>query len=207
MKLLFITIIQLLATVALPQKSKTFFVEYFHKQESPILLPNDGKTNFIVTYPDSNNKQIIDTVAGSLSFDSFKFETLVFMIANHDSSKTFFSTVKTASDNVNISINTPDTLFYSRKGTWTKVSSGEFESIASLSISVVETKEKKNILGYECIKYVSLDAETDIVFWASKQLPCTILPYTGLKQFKYGILEVEDLKNKSHTKATKIRTL
>ncbi len=56
-----------------------------------------------------------------------------------------------------------------------------------------ETGEKKNILGYECTKFVSKRNTTDsmkIEIWATRRMPSYINPVFQLTGFPYGILEV-----------------
>jgi hypothetical protein len=203
-----------------------FFQTAFSQSNAPYLVTYSIKMKYEL--PDSvKNKKIEvklnfgnDTTAageltefllGDFMKEPIDIDLSLYIIANSDSSKLFFDPNNNSNTpgnvGVRINLNTPDTIFY-KKGQWRK-SGKDDEPISLITWNVIETKEKKNILGYECIKFVSLDStrKEDIVIWASKKLPNTILPTTGLKEFKYGILEIDNIKNHSHTIAIKVERL
>ena len=104
-----------------------------------------------------------------------------------------------------IKINTPDTLFYKNQQ-WSSVKDGVITSLPLITISYDMTDEHKKILGYDCIKFnASNDLNKEYYeIWACKTLPKTLLPIAGLKEFKYGILEMKEKSGLWDVKAIEI---
>jgi hypothetical protein len=158
----------------------------------------------------SASENIMAALLGDFLKGPINIELSMYILANTDSSKIFFESndgSKTEGQKgVNVNISTPDTFYY-KEGNWRKL--GGTGPVTLVSLVLIETGEKKKILGYECIKFVSSDStgKENVVIWASKELPGTLIPYTGLKEFKYGILEIDNIKNQSHTMATKVKRL
>jgi hypothetical protein len=199
---------------ASPQQKAGYFVAYTYKQKSEIPdSVKNKKMNVEVKYINdtSVSNEITESSIGQILTGSLNFELPVYIIANIDSSKMFFESDGDFNSNekkgISINVSTPDTIYY-KKDEWRKLNEGD-SPIPVVSFDVLETKEKKVILGYECIKFVLLDnsKKEQIIFWASKGLPNTLLPYTGLKKFKYGILEIDHKRDKWHTVATRIKKL
>ena len=155
------------------QKTPTFKVQYLSKQKAK--LDNAIKSQIgTVTYRDSNNVERTIQTPIKFDFSDFEFEAIGFIIANSESSKTYYAgTGNQTSGDVAIAINTPDTIYYN-KGNWKSLSDGKYSKVPIQKIDVTETKETKKILGYDCIKFISKDG--NIEFWASKSLPNTLLP-------------------------------
>jgi hypothetical protein len=155
--------------------------------------------------------EIMELLLGDFIKNQIGVDLSLYIIANADSSKLFFDSKDESNSieqkGISLNINTPDTIYY-KKGQWRKLGGGD-ETISIITLDLIETKETKKILGYECIKFVSVDSITKekVVIWASKKLPNTLLPFTGLNEFKYGILEIDNTKNGSHTVAVKIEKL
>jgi GLPGLI family protein len=155
----------------------------------------------------SASDNVMEFLLGDFLTKPIDVDLSLYIIANADSSKLIFDADDSrneGNDGIRINLNTPDTIFY-KKDQWRKTGNND-EPISTITLNVTETKEKKNILGYECIKFVSLDStrKENVIIWASKKLPNTLVPFIGLKGFKYGILEVNNIETNSHTIATKV---
>jgi hypothetical protein len=185
----------------------TYQVEYVTKQRT--VFPDSVKNQKVegkIVYKDSNNVTQTVTTPFDFKVPDFDFEAVFTIVANDSSSKMFFGSIDHQKNGVAIMVNTPDTIYYSR-GNWTRLYEGNLEAVNVQTFKVKETKETKVILGFQCSKFVT-DNE-DVIFWASKKLPNTLLPHTGLQGFKFGILEIQNLKDNIHTiarKVTKIKT-
>lgn len=204
--------------VPFAQKKQTFLVEYFFEQKQILTTLTDSvkerKVPISVFYTSNGDTTKTDTVEGTIRdlVGSFNFAAAFYMLANQDMSKTFFKLGNNSnfeSDrNIALTVNTPDTIFYFHKR-WYKTNEDSMKKVDLVDISVVNTSETKDILGYKCVKFVSSGKDKDkkIIFWASKDLPATLIPYSGLKSFGYGILQIDDLKRGLFTKATRITKL
>lgn len=203
MKFIFIfTFALLIFGAASAQNGSTFTVEYLTKQRTMFAdSVKNQKVEGKIIYTDSNNVTQSITSPVSFRLPDIELEAIFSIIADNESSKMFFGSIEQQKTNIGVVVNTPDTIFYS-KGNWTRLYDGVLEPIEGQSFQVKETQETKLILGYKCIKFVSPDE--DLIFWACKDLPNTLLPYTGLQQFKYAILEIQRGIDNLHTIATEI---
>ena len=107
-----------------------------------------------------------------------------------------------------LTIHTPDTILYC-DNKWSTVSRAKRTSIPLKKLSFEITGEHKLILGYICDKFLVKDIEAGETYfiWASKALPKTLNPVTGLTGFKYGILEATQINDSWSVLATKITKL
>ena len=210
-------------SITFAQKKQTFLVEYFSEQKTiSTSLADSVKERkvpikvYTIYNGDTTKTDTIETSIGDL-IGSSNFSMTFYILSNKDISKTFYTLgnkSNSGSDaktpfNINVSV---DTIFYDRKN-WYKMSDGliERDSVGTYyaKISFMKTSEIKNILGYKCIKFVSSgkDKDKNISFWGCKDLPATLIPYAGITNFGYGILQVDNPKLGSVTKATKITKL
>lgn len=183
--------------------SQTFSVEYNSKQKTSFAdsVKNQAVSGKIF-YKDSNDVQQTLSSPIFIQLPDFEVEMTFTIQASKNGSKMYFGNSSSMQKNIGVNVITPDTIYYSN-GQWSRIVDGQLEAVETVEIAVTETKETKNILGYICSKYISSDGT--ITFWASKGLPNTLLPYTGLKWFKCGILEISNPSLNFHTQATAIK--
>lgn len=206
------------------QKPKLYFVAYHYSQSSynkemadsvKKQIGNDASAKIIVA-GDSTYEATLDEILPDIG--KFSFDAPVYMLANKDSSRLFFNMnqqdSKSLTDNginlnITSAINTPDTLFF-KNGIWT-IQRGEIKEPydSPVTFDVTETNETKEILGYQCKKYLALDnyGKPEITIWATKELPNTLVPCVGLTSFVSAILEVEHKSDNWQLKVQKIKLL
>lgn len=206
------------------QSDSTFLVTFLSSQtvdlnqnsNSTAPVGNQDKGRTVIVLGDTTYESTLGEMEKLIS--TFNFSTTYWILANKDSSKSYFRmdnseiipNEKEPEDNSNISVSVsmPDTNFY-KDGRWIIQRGTSTKIPEPVTLEVLETKEKKVILGYLCTKFVAKDStgNPSIFIWASDRLPNTLLPFTGLTGFKYGILEIDHKSKGWHTKATRIRIL
>ena len=186
-------------------KPKKFEVIYL-VQVNSVKITSDKKvplTNKYI-YNDTTIKIVTgDSMYISEIVKNIKFQKEIKIRADKNESYTVFLSDENSG---NVKINTPDTLIYRNKQ-WTRVRNNEHENISNINLQFTETKDHKQILKYNCLKFLALNLATNekYIIWASKELPGTLLPMTGLAGFKYGILEMKEVSNKWKAEAKEIR--
>lgn len=206
------------------QQDSSFLVSYSYKQKIAINQTSDSSGNGATNNHAENAPVGSDSTnngsAGEVKtlIDEFSLSVSAFILANKDSSKTYFRLHTVEADpnsseqgtNVDLysSVNMPDTIFY-KNGDWSIQMQGDWIVPDRVELVVVETNEKKMILGYSCKKYIANDSEgkPGITIWATEKLPNTLLPYTGLSSFKGGILEIEHKGEEWHAVAQRIEII
>jgi hypothetical protein len=186
-------------------KLKKFEVVYLIKVNS-VKITSDKKvplTNKYISNDTTIRIQTGDSMYVSEIVKGIKFQKKIKIVADKNESFTFFLADE---DPLHVRINTPDTLIY-RNNQWIRVSDNKYDNIKRLVLEFTETKEHKQILKYDCMKFLAVNKATNekYTIWASKQLPNTLLPMTGIVGFKYGILEIEESMNKWKAEAEEIK--
>jgi hypothetical protein len=207
--------------LAISQQDTSFLVSYSYKQKIAINQSSNSSGNETTQRKDdklpAGSDSTRDGSAGEVKnlIDEFSFSVTAFILANKDSSKTYFRLQAIEADpnsndqgvNVDLysSVNMPDTIFY-KSGDWSIQMQGDWIVPDRVELMPVETNEKKLILGYWCKKYIANNSEgkSGIIIWATEELPNTLLPYTGLSTFRGGILEIEHMSEEWHAVAKKI---
>jgi GLPGLI family protein len=132
------------------------------------------------------------------------FTANVTMRAGEKSSYMFFSMNETSPSTINMK--TPDTLFYENTS-WKSVSDGKVSIKKSIELLLTITDQHKTLLGYDCTKFLAKNPANsrEYEIWGTTSLPKTLLPFTGLKEFPVGILEINETSGLWSIKATSIR--
>jgi hypothetical protein len=180
-----------------------FIVTSYLPQETAITVNFICRVNRMQAPVDSNipikRVKVVDgdTVlieADSISIDELfaiiSFEQSVRVTAFRDHSYWLFGDNTLGSG---INMHTPDSIVF-RDGAWFSVKQQTKTIIPIEPLEFHNTGEKKNILGFSCIKFTASSAGSNhkYVIWATSSLPQTLLPMSGLKPFGYGILEMEE---------------
>ena len=147
------------------QQDSSFLVSYSYKQKIAINQTVDSSGNKATNNHTENAPVGSDSTnngsAGEVKtlIDEFSLSVSAFILANKDSSKTYFRLHTIEADpnsseqgtNVDLysSVNMPDTIFY-KNGDWSIQMQGDWIVPDRVELVVVETNEKKMILGYRC---------------------------------------------------------
>ena len=153
---------------------------------------------FIITYQYS-----VDIKEGNINFP---FTMTYRVIGNKDSSTSYFIEAdKGESQNISIDINLPDRVVFDGKH-WNSIKNGTRTREPFQEQNVVSTNEKKNILGYECQKFISKFPDSSTAeIWVCKSLPGTLMPAGGGKPLGGAILEWRMAEKNILFKATSIQ--
>jgi hypothetical protein len=212
MKIILLQILIIAAFSCFGQKTK-YLVKYFYEQKSIVFNFSDSlkKTKIKISWNGNDstaNNQILDSIYLNMPSIKFNMETYFFILADFQTSKTFFKNKPEDTSTIHLKMHTPYTVYYANKK-WTSLKNENISEIPTIKINAIGTKKRKKILGYECIKFITKDKsnKVEMIIWACKKLPKSLLPYTGLVDFKYGILEIENFKEKWHSYAIEIKKL
>ena len=196
----FFSILLLFIFISFPHREVK--VVYIFNQHGFDKLPEKKIKTTVIT----NKNGIPEKSEDSMSLNQIgKFISFSGYITMYASSKSSYSLLNFNEISNNMKINTPDTLFY-EKQQWSSVKDGVKTNLPLTIISYSKTDEHKTILGYDCIKFNACNNlnKESYEIWASKDLPETLLPITGLKEFKYGVLAMKERSGLWDVKAIKI---
>jgi GLPGLI family protein len=208
MKYFFLVLLTLITIPSISQKSSpTYIVKYncSEKYAGDDLHFDTKKTEVKITQITGGDTISVskDSMPTASLLTSLSIEMELTIKASPVSAITLYNSSQDKSSNVQMTINTPDTIF-NTADSWEKVKDGKREKMETYSLPFVKTAETKKIVGITCTKYKTSDnSPRNIWIWVSTALPGTIVPFAGLISVPGAILEIQEF-GKSPSIATAI---